>query len=927
MAALPRCLCLILTLWVVGSRPSATIRTGSNESDPWWGTKEAREIRQAAERFRAAGNFAAAEAADQHGLDLARQRHDDRAAFVYLASIGAGRLLQSQYRSALEVLLEARDLAERANNATELGAIAVNLSSLYLQVWDVDSAWRIAEEGLAKGGSLPRAYFRLPLLLQLGRVHQSIGDNRASDFFVRAIEEARIEGDAAQEARSWDLLGEERQRTGDLWAADADFTEAFRLRVLEDRADLAFSYARLGAVKLAENDCANDKDGPRGRQKPCKKPQNSREKSPQFRGLSDAARFTEAALAASEKHAPGLPLYFLLHQRGQVLLAQGDTRGALRDFSAALDQAQQWRRGVLPARQSLIAANTELEKRIFRSYIETSASESLRTGDARLASESFQAVERNRAASLRESIDFSSIWRETLGPDYKQALSELRTAEAALARGDGRAGEAASRLKLNIAEMESKAGASFPENEAENFLRRNSLIHFQEGLGTETLLLSLHVGERESYLWAVTNRTLSLHRLPAAAQIRSEIARFRDAVRSGAERHQSRGKAPTGRTLVGRGFRKEYESGHIGERLYAELFGALSRRETNKREWLLSLDDALFELPFAALLTERKDGNVTYLIEEHSVQVVPGAMFLARSQARIPDSARHAASDWFMGLGDPIYNTADSRWTGAGRPFTFGGWFAYAGTAGSQWPTGAQPGAQLSRLVGSAAEVESSARSWTAVSGTAMPPISPSRIASTSSSAFSSSAASLPRGTSASLLEGVNARRDDFLAMAARRPAIIHLATHILTSAAPNGTSAVTSVVTSNRGEGLIAFGLGSTGEVEVLSAADIAQLEVPGAVVAMSGCASGAGDIRAGAGLLGLTRAWQMAGARAVISTAWPVEDTTGELFGAFYHHLRELPPSEALRQSQIEMLRSGTWRSAPGYWASYQVTGGASQ
>jgi len=298
-------------------------------------------------------------------------------------------------------------------------------------------------------------------------------------------------------------------------------------------------------------------------------------------------------------------------------------------------------------------------------------------------------------------------------------------------------------------------------------------------------------------------------------------------------------------------------------------------------------------------------------------------MFLARSRARIPDSPGRDPSEWFMGLGDPIYNTADTRWTGAGRQSTFSGWFAYAGIAGSQGTTGGQPGAQLSRLVGSAAEVESSARSWTAVSRTAPPSIWPSRFSSMSSSASSLSSASLSRGTSASLLEGVNARRDDFLAMAARRPAIIHLATHILTSVASNGTS----VVTSNRGEGLIAFGLGSTGEVEVLSAADIALLEVPGAVVTMSGCASGAGDIRAGAGLLGLTRAWQMAGARAVISTAWPVEDTTGELFGAFYHHLRELPPSEALRQSQIEMLRSGTWRSAPGYWASYQVAGGASQ
>jgi CHAT domain-containing protein len=153
--------------------------------------------------------------------------------------------------------------------------------------------------------------------------------------------------------------------------------------------------------------------------------------------------------------------------------------------------------------------------------------------------------------------------------------------------------------------------------------------------------------------------------------------------------------------------------------------------------------------------------------------------------------------------------------------------------------------------------------------------------------------------------------------MTARRPAIIHLATHIVTPIAADGL----------RGEGLIAFGLGSTGEIEVLSPAEIALLDVPGAVVAISGCASGADDVRAGAGPLGLTRAWQMAGASAVISTAWPVQDSRGELFSAFYRHLRSVAAPEALRRSQIEMLRSGTRRSSPSYWASYRVTGGESQ
>jgi len=91
-----------------------------------------------------------------------------------------------------------------------------------------------------------------------------------------------------------------------------------------------------------------------------------------------------------------------------------------------------------------------------------------------------------------------------------------------------------------------------------------------------------------------------------------------------------------------------------------------------------------------------------------------------------------------------------------------------------------------------------------------------------------------------------------------------------------------------------------------------------------MTGCATSAGEARAGAGLLGLTRAWLMAGASTVVSTAWPVEDTSGGIFARFYTHLRNHSAAEALQVSQREVAHSRAGREAPASWASYQVTGG---
>ena len=116
---------------------------------------------------------------------------------------------------------------------------------------------------------------------------------------------------------------------------------------------------------------------------------------------------------------------------------------------------------------------------------------------------------------------------------------------------------------------------------------------------------------------------------------------------------------------------------------------------------------------------------------------------------------------------------------------------------------------------------------------------------------------------------------------------------------------------------------------MDLLTEDDIASLRVPGSIVVMSGCSSGSGQIVPGTGLLGLARAWLVAGASAVIVTEWPTKDNTTEFFEHFYTYLRDserdggIPTAEALRRAQIEALKSGTWRTSPVYWAAYQTIG----
>ncbi len=97
--------------------------------------------------------------------------------------------------------------------------------------------------------------------------------------------------------------------------------------------------------------------------------------------------------------------------------------------------------------------------------------------------------------------------------------------------------------------------------------------------------------------------------------------------------------------------------------------------------------------------------------------------------------------------------------------------------------------------------------------------------------------------------------------------------------------------------------------------------------LVVLSSCKSALGKELSGEGMMGLTRAFHIAGARSVVASLWNVQDdSTAELMRRFYQHLDAgLPKAEALRQAQIELLRgdAGEASRTPFAWAAFQVYG----
>jgi CHAT domain-containing protein/tetratricopeptide (TPR) repeat protein len=114
-----------------------------------------------------------------------------------------------------------------------------------------------------------------------------------------------------------------------------------------------------------------------------------------------------------------------------------------------------------------------------------------------------------------------------------------------------------------------------------------------------------------------------------------------------------------------------------------------------------------------------------------------------------------------------------------------------------------------------------------------------------------------------------------------------------------------------------------------LLTALEVENLDLWGTeLVVLSACETGLGEVQVGEGVLGLRRAFQLAGARTVVASLWKVPDAeTERLMAAFLGRwLQGEPPPNALRQAQLELIRrlrtetSATRRQAqPLYWAGF--------
>jgi CHAT domain-containing protein/tetratricopeptide (TPR) repeat protein len=536
--------------------------------------------------------------------------------------------------------------------------------------------------------------------------------------------------------------------------------------------------------------------------------------------LASAGALLDRAVELSARPRGPIPTWDIFHQRGRVRIAQGRLSGALDDLRIARHLARGWRWNAPGGDAARVGAENWLDK-VHGALVEAGNLRYLETRDPALIVETFEASEENRGSSLRSLLARRAAPPANLPASFWKAIERLQQSEIeALRAATPAAANAAACARAELARMELEL-PGLPAPPSAGLLDRA-----RAALDSETALLAFYTGDSASWLWSLDRDGLALHQLPARAEIAALVDRVSAVVRT------------------------DSPDAGASDKLYRVLFGSLDARVRTKTRWLVALDDGMFETPLAAL---RIDGR--YLAEQHVIQIIPGAGAWLESAA-----PRLTRRPLFVGVGDAIYNTADSRLSGQLAP---------------------APGALLlPRLVASAREVAQCARFWNG-----------ERV----------------------LLEGAAASRENLRSALARDPSVVHLATHVMESGGSQPQGLIALSLTPKRESQFlppqeIAAWRTGAGLVVLSGCHSASAPALPGTGLlglTRAWLAAGAQTV--------IASNWPT-----------PDEDgSLFHALYRHLSAEPDRGPSAALRAAQVEMIQSGGWRAAPRYWGAYFAVG----
>jgi CHAT domain-containing protein/Tfp pilus assembly protein PilF len=814
-----------------------------------------------------------------------------------LQDIAFSSYFRGDLRRAVELQQQALAIHRQIDEAGSRVAYAINnLCGMEVTRGNLAVGEQLCEESLA----LSRGFegeVGLTLgsgsLINLGEIALQRGDfERAKQLQLRALD--LREQSAGSEGIGWNLseLGTVALRRGDYAEAEEYFRRAQKLLAAERRPNSGYE----AAFKKQLAECAygrGDLVGARALLREAASALGSLDpEGAQAAGIRDdlgqvltgLGEYTEAeqqlrqARGMRRRHSPtsvetaesSHNLGLLLWKTGRLAEAEAELRRSIEDL-----EAQEAKLGGSEEDRSLFASEfADYYRDYLRLLIELKREE-----------DAFLLLERFRAASFLRTLAQRDLGapgevppdlerrRRAANAEYERTQQELAQLQPGTQATEIEAGLARlSDLRREKAEIAGEIRKASPRYGALRYPRALDLAAARGALDPGTLLLSYAVGRGRTYLFAIEasargGSALSVFMLPATEQaLRESVDAFRRLIaRSDADADlATRSRA-----------------------LYSLLLQPAQTLIERSERLLILPDGPLHKLPWSALSRVLPGRKPSYLAEWKPIHTAVSATVYAELRRRRDSSPREGAVV-VAAFGDPTYPPPPPTrlTTLRGEP---------------DEPEEVRPSEDEVAEPGDA-QLRSVARG-----GFRFEPLPKSRIEVTEIAALYSPKTAVYLGRDATEERAKTVSRD---------VPLIHFACHAVTNNRFPLDSALVLTIPKESRPGQ------DNGLLQAWEVFESVRIDAD--LVTLSACESGLGKEMAGEGLIGLTRAFQYAGARSVLASLWKVDDkATAELMTRFYGYLKAgKTKDEALRLAEIDLIRSAEF-SQPKHWAAFQLSG----
>ena len=818
-------------------------------------------------------------------LPVMRAVGDQSGEAVTFLQIGTVYRLLGEPQKALDYFAQAlplwRAVGDRRNEATVLN----NMGTVYNLLGEPQKAFHYFDQVLPLVRAINDRRVEAATLTNMGHVYNLLGEPaKALGYLDQALALAREIGDRRTEAAALTHTGTAYSSSGEQRKAVEYLDRALQLRVaVSDRQGEAITLSHLGRVFDLSGE-------PRkaleyyGRSLPIWRAVGDRNgEVAALYGMARAESDIDDLLRASERTEAALTIINTLR-----------TKVASRDLRASY----------FASVQDLYKLHIDLLMRLHR-----------RQPAAGFDAAALKTYEQARARSLIDMLaEASADIRQGVDPGLlarERSLQQMLNAEAERQMrlfGGQHTEAAAGAVRRKIEELltqllavEAELKAHSPRYAALTQPAPLGLAEIQTAVTDDsTLLLEYSLGEKRSYLWAVTSTSFSSYELPPRAEIEAAARRCYELL-TARNRYVKFETADEKRERVRQA---DAEYPHAATALSHMLLGPVASQLGRKR-LLIVPDGALEYLPFAALTVPRQAATAgpqdarrpgrgpapfVPLMVEHEVTSIPSASTLAVLRREL--HGRAPAERVVAVFADPVFDKADERVSG--------------GTPSRGVGERAEPVAGAADMI-AASNVEEAAQSSDRTP--ALP-----RLPYTRQEAQAILALAPPTGRKAAL--GFEANRAAAISEDLSQYRIIHFATHSFLNSTHPELSGIALSMFDRQGKPQEGF----------LRAHEVFNLRLGAELVVLSGCRTGLGKEVKGEGLYGMTRGFMYAGSKRVLVSLWDVQDeATARLMSDFYRGLlgpKRPHAAAALRAAQIATWREGRWQ-APYYWAGFVLQG----